>query len=94
MAEVISPDDLKRLLKRIPEWEVEGKCIVRTIEFDDFQEGIDFVNAVAEIADDTEHHPDIDIRYSKVVVRLTTHDAGGITDADIEMAQLIDNAVD
>jgi 4a-hydroxytetrahydrobiopterin dehydratase len=94
MPDIISKDDLKRLLKKIPEWEVEGKAITRTIEFDDFQESVEFVNDLADIAADVDHQPDVDIRYNKVTLYLTTHEAGGVTDADIELAQLVDNLVD
>jgi 4a-hydroxytetrahydrobiopterin dehydratase len=93
MPEVLTKDDLKRLLRKIPEWELEGKKITRTFEFDDFEEAIDFVNDVAEIAEEAQHHPDIDIRWSKVTLSLTTHEAGGITDVDFEVAERIDNLV-
>ena len=62
MAELIKADELKNRLKKIPEWELEKKHIERTFEFDEFSEAIDFVNSVAEVAEDEEHHPDIDIR--------------------------------
>lgn len=94
MSELLSKDDLKRLMKKIPEWELEGKKIARTIEFDGFAEAVDFVNDVAEIAEDEGHHPDIDIRDNKVILSLTTHDAGGITELDIEVASRLDNLVD
>lgn len=94
MSELLSKDDLKRLMKKIPEWELEGKKITRTIEFDGFAEAVDFVNDVAEIAEDEGHHPDIDIRDNKVILSLTTHDAGGITELDIEVASRLDNLVD
>ncbi len=66
MAELIKADQLKTRLKKVPEWELEKKHIERTFEFDDFSESIDFVNAVAEVSEEEEHHPDIDIRYNKV----------------------------
>ena len=59
-------DELKNRLKKIPEWELEKKHIERTFEFDEFSEAIDFVNSVAEVAEEEEHHPDIDIRFNKV----------------------------
>jgi 4a-hydroxytetrahydrobiopterin dehydratase len=57
-------------------------------------DGIDFVNSVADIADEAQHHPDIRINYTKVTLKLTTHDAGGVTEADVELAQRVDNLVD
>ena len=90
MADLIKADDLKNRLKKIPEWELEKKHIERTFEFDDFTESIDFVNAVAEVAEDEEHHPDIDIRYNKVRLVLSTHSKGGLTDLDFGLAERID----
>src|SRR3954470_10552846 len=90
MAELIKPDQLKIRLKKIPEWELEKKHIERTFEFDDFTESIDFVNAVAEVSEDYEHYPDIDIRYNKVRLILSTHSKGGLTDLDFALAERID----
>ncbi len=90
MADLIKADELKNRLKKIPEWELEKKHIERTFEFDDFTESIDFVNAVAEVAEDEEHHPDIDIRYNKVRLILSTHSKGGLTDLDFGLAERID----
>ncbi len=94
MSELIDADELAVHLKKLPEWDLEDNSIVRAVEFDDFMEGIDFVNAVAEIAEEAGHHPDIDIRWCTVTVRLTTHDAGGLTEADIEVAKKIDTLRD
>ena len=77
-------------MKRIPEWETNKKAIERTFEFDDFSQAVDFVNAVAEIAEDEEHHPDIDIRWNKVRLVLSTHSQGGLTDLDFQVAEKID----
>src|SRR5205807_8911645 len=90
MADLIKADELKNRLKKIPEWELEKKHIERTFEFDDFSDAIDFVNAVAEVADEEEHHPDIDIRYNKVRLVLSTHSKGGLTDLDFALAERID----
>lgn len=96
MSELVAKEDLEGLLKKVPEWdhEEEEKSIVRVFEFDEFMEGIDFVDAVAEIAEEAEHHPDIDIRWCTITVRLTTHDAGGLTDSDFEIAKKVDTLVD
>jgi 4a-hydroxytetrahydrobiopterin dehydratase len=94
MAELIKADQLKIRLKKIPEWELEKKHIERTFEFDDFSEAIDFVNAVAEVSEDEEHHPDIDIRYNKVRLIVTTHSKGGLTDLDFGLAERIDTLSD
>jgi 4a-hydroxytetrahydrobiopterin dehydratase len=90
MAELLKPDEAKVRLKKVPEWELEKKHIERTFEFDDFSESSDVVNGVAEVAEDEEHHPDIDIRYNKVRLILSTHSKGGLTDLDFGLAERID----
>jgi 4a-hydroxytetrahydrobiopterin dehydratase len=96
MSDLLPPAELETAMKKCPEWEManDGKMISRTIEFEEFTEAIDCVNDIAEIAEEAQHHPDFDIRYSKVTLYLTTHDSGGLTTADIEMAQRVDNLVD
>ena len=94
MSDLIPADELDAALKKCPEWEIEGETITRTIEFEEFSEGIDFVNDLAEIAEEAHHHPDIDIRFTRITVALTTHDIGGVTELDIQLAQRIDNLVD
>ena len=94
MSDLLSKEDLKRLLKKVPEWELEGKKITRTVEFDDFSDAVDFINDLAEIVEDAQHHPDIDIRFRKVTLSVTTQEAGGRTDIDLEVAERIDNLVD
>jgi len=90
MAELLKSSEIKEWLKKVPEWEQEKKTIERTFEFDDFFQSIDFVDSVAEIAEEQEHHPDIDIRYNKVRLVLSTHSEGGLTDLDFETAERID----
>jgi 4a-hydroxytetrahydrobiopterin dehydratase len=90
MADLIKRDEAKIRLKKVPEWELEKKHIERTFEFDDFAGAIDFVNAVVEVAEDEEHHPDIDIRYNKVRLVLSTHSKGGLTELDFGLAERID----
>lgn len=90
MPEILTNPEIKEGLKKIPEWEHDQKAIERVFEFDDFQQSIDFVNAVAEIAEEEDHHPDIDIRYNKVRLRLSTHSEGGLTQLDFQLAEKID----
>jgi 4a-hydroxytetrahydrobiopterin dehydratase len=78
-------------LTRLTDWEAKGDAIARTFRLRDFIRAIDFVNAVAEMAEEVNHHPDIDIRYNKVTITLTTHSAGGLTRNDIELAAGIDD---
>jgi len=94
MSDLLVADDLSSALKKCPEWEHEKHAITRTIEFEEFNDAIDFVNDLAEIAEEAQHYPEITIRHSKVLLKLTTHDAGGVTELDIELAQRVDNLVD
>lgn len=94
MPQLFDSKEIKAALKDLPEWELEGKTIERTVEFDDFAQAIDFVNGVAELAEELEHHPDMDIRFNKVRLILSTHSKGGLTEADFDLAERIGNLVD
>jgi 4a-hydroxytetrahydrobiopterin dehydratase len=83
---VLSTESVKNALRTLPEWKLEGKELVRTIEFPDFVAAIAFVNRAAERAEQAGHHPDIDIRYNKVKLALVSHDEGGVTERDVKMA--------
>ncbi|MDG5761504.1 4a-hydroxytetrahydrobiopterin dehydratase [Natronococcus sp. A-GB1] len=92
MADLLSDDEIDA---QLPDgWEREGDEIVRTYEFDDYLQGVSFAEDVGEVAEEQFHHPEIRIRYEEVEVRLTSHEEGGITDADIEMAELADEEYD
>ncbi len=75
-----------QFLSRHPRWSLEAETLVATFEFPSFPEAISFVQRVAEIAERHEHHPDIDVRFRKVTLRLSTHDAGGLTFRDPQVA--------
>ncbi len=94
MAALLDSKDIKAWLKKLPEWDQDKKLIERVFEFDDFSQALDFVNNIAEIAEEDEHHPDIDIRYNKVRVALSTHSEGGLTELDFEVAEKIDTLVE
>ncbi len=74
----------------LPDWKRRGQVISRGFEFRDFPAAIRFVNAVARAAEKAWHHPDIDIRWNRVTLALTTHDAGGLTSRDFELAARFD----
>jgi len=76
-------------LRRTPGWERAGGELRRTYRFRDFREALAFVNRVGGLAEAAGHHPDIDIRYNAVTLVLTTHDAGGLTSKDFELARAI-----
>ena len=73
------------------QWNEINSTITKTFEFNSYLDGIDFVNEVANLAEQENHHPDIEIGYCKVTISLTTHDAGGLTDKDYKLAKLIDD---
>lgn len=77
-------------LQSMPLWKLENGELVRNCSFRNFVEAMQFVNAVAELAEGAGHHPDIDIRYSKVRLALVSHDAGGLTERDFDLAAAID----
>ena len=79
-------------LRQTPGWERAGSEIKRSYRFADFRAALAFVNRVGELAEGAGHHPDIDIRYNTVTLALSTHDAGGLTTKDFELARAIDRA--
>jgi 4a-hydroxytetrahydrobiopterin dehydratase len=88
----LSDLEIQRALGRLPGWARRGATLTKTYTFAKFADGIAFVNRVAKAADASDHHPDIDIRYTKITCTLSTHDAGGITDADLKLAEEIEKA--
>jgi 4a-hydroxytetrahydrobiopterin dehydratase len=92
MTERLSDIAIQRELGTLQGWSRRGDVIAKTFQFRDFMTGIDFVGAVARAAEAADHHPDIDIRYTKIVCALSTHSAGGITQKDLDMAKEIERA--
>jgi 4a-hydroxytetrahydrobiopterin dehydratase len=90
MAELLSDIAIQRELGTLAGWSRRGEVLTRTYQFRNFTQAMEFVNRVAGLAESANHHPDIDIRYSKVTLTLSTHDAGGITSNDVELARAID----
>ncbi|MHC3438180.1 4a-hydroxytetrahydrobiopterin dehydratase [Natrialbaceae archaeon A-gly3] len=88
MADLLADDEIEDVLPG--EWGHDGDEIVRVYEFDDYLRGVNFAQMVGEIAEAQFHHPEIIIRYKEVEIRLTSHEEGGVTDKDIEMAELIE----
>ena len=79
-------------MKELPAWRQSKAVIRRTYEFKDFVVAMKFVNAVAKLAEKAAHHPDIDIRWNRVTLGLTTHDEGGLTAKDFTLATRFDRA--
>jgi len=89
----LSDSDIGTGLREIAGWERNGDEIVRTVRFPEFMDGIRFINLVADMAEAADHHPDIDIRYRNVRFALSTHDQGGLTEKDFELAKQINAAL-
>ena len=85
----LNESELQQALQNLPGWSVAHNAIERNFKFADFVAAMAFVNRVADLAEQAQHHPDIDIRYNQVKITLTTHDAGGITRKDADMAAKI-----
>jgi 4a-hydroxytetrahydrobiopterin dehydratase len=90
--QTLSEQELRDLLIELPEWGLEDGKLVRIWTFPSFVDAIAFVNRVAGIAEEAQHHPDIDIRYNLVKLGLISHDADGITARDARMARQLSSA--
>ena len=86
----LDDNQISAALALVPQWQQRGDVISRTFQFKDFPAAMKFVNAVAVAAEQAWHHPDIDIRWNKVTLALTTHDAGGLTQKDFDLAREFD----
>jgi 4a-hydroxytetrahydrobiopterin dehydratase len=92
MRNKLSDLEIQRALGRLAGWSRRGDTLVKSYSFGSFADGIAFVTRVAKRADAMNHHPDIDVRYTKITCTLSTHDAGGITESDLKLAEEIDRA--
>jgi 4a-hydroxytetrahydrobiopterin dehydratase len=91
MSELLSQDEIDRALStELPQWRQEGDAITRSVTAESFMDGIRLVQQVAEVAEDLDHHPDIDIRWTTLTFTLSTHSAGGLTAKDLRLAGDID----
>jgi len=88
--QTLTEEQIHEKLDGIPEWSAGSGSIQRTYQFKDFVASMAFVNKVADAAEASQHHPDILIRYNKVTLTLSTHDAGGVTDKDFDLATKAD----
>ncbi|MDH5588777.1 MAG: 4a-hydroxytetrahydrobiopterin dehydratase [Gemmatimonadota bacterium] len=92
MAEKLNEESILGWMRRHVGWKHEGDVLVKDFSLGSFRDSIVFVNRLASLSDDANHHPDIDVRFDRVRVSLTTHDAGGITEKDVALAEQIDFA--
>lgn len=88
----LSSEELRDHLATIDGWELDGTAIKKIFKFDDFNAAMDFMNKVAAVANQLNHHPDWSNSYNKVTINLSSHEASGLTEADFTLAQAADHA--
>lgn len=91
--EHLSIKEIHDRLSELEGWEMHGHEIVKEFQFGNFKEAMEFVQKVGEEAEREHHHPDINIKYNKVELRLTTHDANGLTYKDFKLARIIEQLI-
>lgn len=91
---LLTREDLTDFLNAHSHWGFTNDTIARTVRFDTYLDGIIFVNRVAELAETAQHHPDLIVKWREVGIMLTTHDAKGVTQFDLDLAQRIDKIID
>jgi 4a-hydroxytetrahydrobiopterin dehydratase len=89
MAHLLDDEERTRALEGLPGWEGDSAALRRTVSAPDFPTAVRLVGAVAEVAEELDHHPDIDIRWRTLTFVLSTHSAGGVTQNDVELAHRI-----
>ena len=87
---LLSNDEVQERLGELDGWERQGDSIVRQFKFDDFVGSVDFVNRITSPAEEMGHHPDLEISWNTVTVKLSTHSEGGLTENDFALARQID----
>lgn len=91
-SEKLNSASIQGWLKNRPGWKRKSNALTKEFQFSSFRDSIVFVNRIATLADGADHHPDIDVRYDKVTLTLSTHSAGGITEKDLKLAEQVDFA--
>ena len=86
----LTPDEVLKKLDSLDGWSADGDAIKRRFAFKNFAESLDFVNKVGAVAEDADHHPDITFGWGYAEIATTTHDRGGVTDVDFDLAKKID----
>ncbi|SCX38200.1 4a-hydroxytetrahydrobiopterin dehydratase [Klenkia marina] len=88
--QALSDGEVAAAVAELTHWDGDAQGIYRRLEFDSFRAAVDTVVQIAEVAEEMDHHPDLDIRYTSVRVAVVTHDAGGVTELDLELARRVD----
>ncbi|WP_138734777.1 4a-hydroxytetrahydrobiopterin dehydratase [Modestobacter excelsi] len=86
----LSPDDVAAALRGLPLWSGGAEGIERTLELPSFRAAVEAISVIADAAELMDHHPDVDLRWTKVRVAVVTHSAGGLTELDLELARRVD----
>jgi 4a-hydroxytetrahydrobiopterin dehydratase len=86
----LSPDEISAALNGLPQWAGDGDGIRRSVELPSFRDAVSAIVAIADVAEEMDHHPDIDLRWRTLHVAVVTHSAGGVTALDLELARRID----
>jgi 4a-hydroxytetrahydrobiopterin dehydratase len=88
---LLSDDEIRERLEGLEGWERDGDSIKKEFKLDDFKGSVDFVNRLTPVAEEMNHHPDLEISWNKVTVSISTHSEGGLTENDFELAGKIDS---
>lgn len=94
MMSKLTQDQIDEQIKSVTGWKQEGDKIMRTVETKSFSKGIEIINLIEPSANGMNHHPDIVLTYPRLVINLTTHDEGGLTMKDFELAATIDKLLE
>lgn len=86
----LSDEEIQAALSTLPEWEFDGEAITKSFSWETFRDAIDFVNDVADVAEDENHHPDLEVYYDEVIVSFRTHSADAVTQRDVDLAREIE----
>ena len=86
----LSPDEISAALHGLPLWSGDGEGLSRTVELPSFRDAVAAIVAVADVAEELDHHPDVDLRWRTLHFALSTHSAGGVTELDLQLARRID----
>ncbi len=84
--DALTEQQIEQALADLPGWDFDGEVITKTYTWGSFRDAVDFVNDVADLAEDANHHPDLEIYFDEVVVSFRTHSAEAVTDVDVRMA--------
>ncbi|HMD78689.1 MAG TPA: 4a-hydroxytetrahydrobiopterin dehydratase [Nitrososphaerales archaeon] len=90
MPSLLTNAEIRKRLNPLKGWKHEGAFIKKTFEFRRFMDGISFINALARVAEEQEHHPDINVRYTTITLSVQTHSEGGVTEWDLELVEAIE----